>query len=206
MIDGFGGVEPYTILWSTGSMASTITVEPGNYYEVTLTDINDCSVATSFNIEEILEIEITVVSVSNTGSSNDSGEIVIDVSGGTPSYQILWDDGQMGPIASGLSYGIHTVTVVDANGCMAELSINVDYDPMLIHNNISHNLCYGECKGIIVLDINDGILPYTVAWSDGQNTPTAIDLCNGIYQATVVDATGSEIITETFESIEPNTN
>jgi len=202
-IEGFGGIEPYSILWSTGAVSSTIIIEPGNTYNVTLTDANNCFVTQDFIVEEIVDIDIVVLSVSQSGSSNDNGEIVIDVSGGTSPYQILWDDGQIGLIASGLGYGIHTVNVIDANGCMAQLSINIDYDPLLIQNMITHNFCYGECEGTVVLDISGGILPYTITWSDGQTTPTAIDLCNGNYQATIVDATGSEINTGAFSIQSP---
>jgi len=202
-IEGFGGIEPYTFSWSNGATSSTIIIEPGNTYNVTLTDANNCFVTQDFIVEEIVDIDIVVLSVSQSGSSNDNGEIVIDVSGGTSPYQILWDDGQIGLIASGLGYGIHTVNVIDANGCMAQLSINIDYDPLLIQATLTHNLCYGECKGTVVLEISEGILPYIIIWSDGQTTQTATDLCNGIYQATIVDATGSDIITEVFNILSP---
>ncbi len=203
-IQGFGGIEPYSILWSTGAVLSTISIEPGNNYEVTITDVNNCSATLDFIIEDILEIDIIVLSVSQSGSSNDNGEVIIDVSGGTSPYQIVWGDGQVGPVASGLGYGSITVNVVDANGCTSQLSIIIDYDPLIIQNTLADNLCFGECKGTVVLEISDGILPYMITWSDGQITPTATNLCNGIYQATIVDATGTEVITEEFEILSPS--
>jgi gliding motility-associated-like protein len=202
-IEGFGGIEPYSILWSTGAVSSTINVEPGNSYEVMLTDVNNCSAIMDFDIAEIDEIDIVVLSVTQSGSSNDNGEVVIDVSGGTPPYQIVWDDGQIGPFASGLGYGLISVNVVDANGCMANLSTNIDYDPLILQNAVAHNLCFGECKGTVVLEISDGILPYTITWSDGQITPSATNLCNGIYQATIVDGAENQIITEEFVIYSP---
>ena len=202
-VEGFGGIEPYSILWSTGAMSSTINIEPGNSYNVTFNDANNCKATMDFIINDIIEIDIILLSVTKSGISNNNGEITIDVTGGTTPYQIVWDDGQIGPIASGLGYGIHIVNVVDANGCLAELSINVDHDPMTLQHSLAHNLCFGECKGEVVLEINEGILPYIITWSDGQSTPSVTDLCNGTYQATIVDATGSEIITEVFEILSP---
>ena len=202
-VEGFGGIEPYSILWSTGATSSTISIQPGNSYDVTFNDANNCKATMDFIINDIVEIDIIVLSVTKSGSSNNNGEITINVTGGTAPYQIVWNDGQIGPIASGLGYGMHTVNVVDANGCLAELSINVDYNPMTLQNTLAHNLCFGECKGEVILEISEGILPYIITWSDGQSTPSVSDLCNGTYQATIVDAAGSEIITEVFEILSP---
>jgi len=202
-IEGFGGMEPYSILWSTGATSSTIGIESGTTYEVTLTDVNNCSATVNYVIEEIVKIDIVILSVTEPGSSNNNGEIIIDVSGGTAPYQIVWNDGQIGPIASGLGYGMYTVNVVDANGCMAQLSINLEYDPLTIQNTLAHNLCYDECNGSIVLDVSGGILPYTITWSDGQTTSSVSDLCNGTYQATIVDGTGTEITTDPLEILSP---
>jgi len=198
-VEGFGGIEPYSILWSTGATSSTINIEPGNNYEVTLTDINNCLETLDFSIDQIFEIDIAVLSVTETGPSNNTGEITIEVTGGTLPYQIVWNDGQIGTIASGLGYGAYMVEIVDANGCTAQLTIIIDYNtPLTLQSSMVHNLCFGDCNGSVDLDVSGGNLPYIITWSDGKTTTSATGLCVGTYQATVVDATGSEIITKEF--------
>ncbi len=203
-IEGIGGLAPYFILWSTGATSSTINIEPGNDYEVTLTDINNCRSTLDFTVEEIFEIDITILSITEPGSTNNNGEIEIEIEGGTLPYQIEWSNGQVGTTASGLGFGTHTINVVDANGCTAQLNIDLDNDPLTLQSSLEHNICFGECNGSIELDISGGILPYSLTWSDGQTTPSLTSLCNGMYQATIVDASGSEIISDIFNIESPD--
>tara|TARA_R110002051_G_scaffold15064_2_gene47620 strand:+ start:7428 stop:13370 length:5943 start_codon:yes stop_codon:yes gene_type:complete len=51
----WGGVAPYTYLWSTGETTETITVcpEESNTYVITITDANGCSISSEINVEVV---------------------------------------------------------------------------------------------------------------------------------------------------------
>jgi len=61
-------------------------------------------------------------------STGGSWTVTLNVTGGTPNYQIQWGPStgnQTGPVATGLASGFHTVKVTDSKGCMLALEIFV---------------------------------------------------------------------------------
>ncbi|HRY33289.1 MAG TPA: gliding motility-associated C-terminal domain-containing protein [Bacteroidales bacterium] len=63
-----------------------------------------------------------------------NGSATVNVSGGTPPYTYLWDDGQtqMTATASGLCAGTYCVTVTDAGGLSATTCVTVnDFEPIV---------------------------------------------------------------------------
>ncbi|MEM7187166.1 MAG: T9SS type A sorting domain-containing protein, partial [Bacteroidota bacterium] len=54
--------------------------------------------------------------------------------------------------------------------------------------------CNGAADGTASIVVSGGIMPYTYLWSDGQTTATAVGLSGGIYEVTVTDALGAEVM------------
>ena len=50
--------------------------------------------------------------------------------------------------------------------------------------------CSTLCNGNAVVDITNGTAPYTIGWSNGGNTASISNLCEGTYNVTVTDANG----------------
>jgi hypothetical protein len=50
--------------------------------------------------------------------------------------------------------------------------------------------CSTLCNGSAVVDITNGTAPYTIAWSNGGNTASISNLCEGTYNVTVTDVNG----------------
>lgn len=90
--------------------------EPTSY----LTANTECGVVYSFQNEcEPITIyplgaECFVTDVTKFGMSN--GSIFLTVTGGTPPYFIVWNNGNIGPYINNLSVGTYTATVVDYYG------------------------------------------------------------------------------------------
>jgi hypothetical protein len=104
-------------IWNTGETTASINVGAGNY-SVTVTNNSDCSDAASFAVSESDLLEVGVFST-DAGCTINNGTVAADPFGGTSPYYYLWNTGATTSNLTGLSAGIYTVTVTDANGCTA---------------------------------------------------------------------------------------
>ncbi|SFT77470.1 Por secretion system C-terminal sorting domain-containing protein, partial [Lishizhenia tianjinensis] len=113
-----GGTGPYAYSWSNQATTPTITgLEVGNY-NVQITDANGCIITQNATITQpaILGASATAVADVTCPSSID-GSATVNPTGGTQPYTYLWDNGETSQTATALSSGVHTVSVIDANGC-----------------------------------------------------------------------------------------
>jgi hypothetical protein len=120
-----GGTSPYNILWNNGNTSSTISVMAGTY-NVTITDASGCqSAAGPFVITEPSALAVTVSSTNESTTGANDGTATATVSGGTPSYTYLWNNGATTSSISNLAAGVYTVTVTDEYGCTSSQTVVV---------------------------------------------------------------------------------
>lgn len=112
----------YTFSWSTAPVQSTATAVDfcAGTYTCTITDSNSCISTTTVTIAEPPAM-ILLMLTSPTGCSAGKGTASVDVTGsGASPYTYSWNPGgQTASVATGLSSGSYTVTVVDTNSCQA---------------------------------------------------------------------------------------
>jgi hypothetical protein len=187
-----GGTNPYSYLWNDGNTDEDRSGLSANVYTVVVTDDNGCTASETVTITQAgsLVINETHTNVSCNGYSD--GSIDLTVSGGTPGYDFLWNDGNTSEDRSGLAAGTYTVTVTDANGCSAMESITITQPPLLTvsqqHTDVS---CNGGSNGSINLTINGGTLPYSIDWNNGFSSQEDLsNLSAGTYSVVVTDNKG----------------
>ncbi|HXB12303.1 MAG TPA: PKD domain-containing protein, partial [Bacteroidia bacterium] len=113
--------------------------------------------------------------------------------GGTLPYTYNWSNGQTNVAASGLTAGSYTVTVHDANGCIATASVTITQPPLLTASTgVPVNvLCNGGSNGSDLASAAGGTGAYTFSWAPGgQTNANATGLTAGAYTITVTDANG----------------
>ena len=131
-----GGTSPFTYSWDNGEITDDIDSLLAGNYEVTIIDANSCVVISSV---EITEPEMLMVTLSQSPTDgSDNGTATATVVGGTLPYFYTWDDvlAQTTETAFGLSQGLYTVNVEDANGCAISDTITVHL--VFAINNISN--------------------------------------------------------------------
>ena len=119
-----GGVSPYQFAWNdpmsqSGPIAQELCA---GQYTVTVSDAlgRNCVVTA-----ELLPADSIGVLFDVTPARLRDGAVLATGTNGTPPYTYLWSTGQNDPRINGLAAGIYSVTVIDADGCVAEASVEV---------------------------------------------------------------------------------
>ncbi|PWH87167.1 T9SS type A sorting domain-containing protein [Brumimicrobium oceani] len=132
-------------------------------------------------------------------NAGNDGTATITPNLGQAPYTFQWDanaNNQTTQTASNLSVGTYCVTVTDALGEVDDYCINItEPDPMVYNTFISPDNS-GNCEGSIQLLVDGGVGPYTFEWTDipSNTSSAATDLCKGIYEITITDANGCELV------------
>ncbi len=193
-----GGTAPYTYSWSpNGGSSSTASTLSAGIYTITVTDNSGLTNSATVTITQPTPLAFTTsTNVTNCyGSSNGSATVV--VSGGTGAYTYSWvPSGQLTPTATGLSAGIYTVLITDANGCKDSTIASISQPATLAASpGVLSNTCYGTSSGSAIVSVSGGTGAYTYVWTpSAQTTNNATGLSAGAYTITVTDANGCTVI------------
>ncbi|MBN4072965.1 SprB repeat-containing protein, partial [Crocinitomix catalasitica] len=199
-----GGTLPYTYIWSPIPPCDGTTATPScmcaGTYDLLLIDANGCSTTGSVTLTNPVVYDLTVV-VTNilcSGDANGAIDIIVNSGGIGAPYTYTWVPvppvGAGTPNVSGLTVGVWTVTIADANGCDTTLSFTIsEPSPLTVAAAIIANpLCNGDCNGSVSVGISGGTTLYNILWDDpgASITPVVSGLCVGTYTVTVTDANG----------------
>ncbi len=202
-----GGTGPYTYSWSpSGGTGSTATGLGLGVYTVTVTDANGCTATRTFSITQPTAIASTMAMTPATCSSSN-GTASITPSGGTGPYSYNWTPGN--PIGdgtanvTGLTSGVWTCVVTDANGCTHTNTINVTTTIALSVSSASTPaLCFGG-NGSATVTILTGTGPYTYAWTPSGGTGSTATVPVGSYTCLVTDLSSGCTATTTVSITQP---
>jgi arylsulfatase A-like enzyme len=122
-----------------------------------------------------------------------TGSIILNVSGGTPPYTYLWNNGGTTKDLSALTAGNYSVTITDYCGNTTSASEFIfQVSEININTSITHTTC-GIDNGSIVTQIANGISPYQALWSNGSTEESISNLTSGVYTITVTDGFGCTV-------------
>jgi gliding motility-associated-like protein len=210
-----GGVLPYIYQWtnSTGTVVGT-TEDLNNLiagtYDLLLYDDNLCEFTTSVTLiepDDTLGYSFVSFPVVCYGESN--GSIELDITGGTPSYDVMWSNASTSQNISGLTAGWYEFLITDSHGCQETDSVEVTQPDLLLANEVVTVVsCHGFSDGDIDISPSGGTAPYNYTWFNSDYTLSVqvqdlIDFPADTYQLELRDSLGC--LTEIFiELSEPD--
>lgn len=203
-----GGTMPYDYIWSTSPVQTTPTAVSlgAATYTVNITDANGCpgsAVITLMEPAALFSIASATsayngFNISCNGASD--GTVNMTTTGGTMPYQFLWSTGATTEDLSGLTAGMYSASITDANGCAATASLSLSEPAVLSAAiNVVSNYngfgvsCFNSSDGAIDITVSGGAGGYTYSWSNGASSQDLSGLSSGSYSVTVTD--GNNCIT-----------
>ena len=119
-----GGFPAYSYLWNNGNTSDSITNLDAVYYEVEVTDSNDCIWTGGITLNKPSALQMTSFSLTDT-CEKAVGFAETNVIGGVTPYTYLWNSGQTSASVNNLTEGIYNITATDTNLCEILGSISV---------------------------------------------------------------------------------
>jgi hypothetical protein len=170
-----GGTSPYNYLWSVSQTNATVTGLTAGTFNVTVTDLNSCSVTSTVTITQPSSITVSTSSSPTLCFGASNGTANASATGGTSPYNFVWSNNSTGQNITGLSASTYTVTVTDANGCQSNQNVTVTQPLIGISLSMSSTnaLCYQGNSGTATVLPAGGTAPYQYLWENGQVSSTS---------------------------------
>ncbi|MDX2001727.1 MAG: M43 family zinc metalloprotease [Chitinophagales bacterium] len=183
---------PYNLTWSNGSIGTQLNDLAAGSYAYEFIDSNGCTLADTFTIDQLPQLIISNVATQDIDCNSKLGYITPTLQGGTPTYSYLWSDSTTTPVGAFENGGTYSLTVTDANGCTISASAAIVKEPELqiVHTSQADTSATGT--GLISLQVQNGLAPFTYVWSDSSlpSSDLVTGLAAGTYYVTVEDANG----------------
>jgi subtilisin-like proprotein convertase family protein len=138
---------------------------------------------------------VNVVNESCTGFSD--GTLELSITGGTPPYNVTWNNGTSGLLNDNLKGGIYYAEITDFGGCMkrtkfVELKTNTQINFTVL--SIERPSCEGKEDGNIIIAHSGGTPPFNYKWSNDTTTKDLTAIGSGAYRLTIHDGTGCTFV------------
>ena len=171
------GASPYSYTWtpSAQSGSAATSLSQGNYSVIAVDNSGTCTFTATASFLNPAPLTVTVSSTASLSCNGaTTGTASISLSGGSGTYNYLWNNGvatHTNNAPSGLSAGAYTVTVMDvATSCSAIANFIITQPPGMTLNIASSTptTCLGSAISFTAL--NSGGVPgpgYSYTWTTG---------------------------------------
>jgi len=187
------GPGPHFVTYAVAgnkSVALTIGTEDGcqvTTVNSTLVVDNCCQTLNAINVTaNITDLECLTI---------PTGAIDLQIASNSNITSIDWEDGSTTPDLNNLFTGTYEVSITNGVGCDTTLSFMVGAPAALTTTtDITMPACAGGMDGAVVLTTMGGVMPYQYVWEDGNTTNMITNIGVDIYDVTISDAAGCELI------------
>jgi len=188
-----GGTPGYTYSWPSGGSSATKSGLAAGSYNVTITDSKSCKKIVPVSITQPTALSALVNVTKNTScNGGNDGGATVSANGGKSPYSYKWPNGTTTANVTGLSAGVYTVTVSDANMCSTTANATINQPTVIVVTNTAKTnvACFGTNTGSATISASGGNGAFTYKWNTTpiQTTATANSLGAGNYTVTVTDS------------------
>jgi gliding motility-associated-like protein len=187
--------ESATIVTSNGTDITILPTTPGNEtYSYIIEDNFGCTYTEDLNLTITSPVEATAT-ITNDICGANSGEINLAINGGSPNYNVDWNNGQLfGQNIQNVEANTYDYTITDNIGCqfMGSEEVVTETVELEFTYDKTNDICDDEIGQITILPTN-GYSPYNYNWNfNNPDSPTASGIGEGSYIAIVNDRYGCE--------------
>ena len=196
-VGGGAGTLAYSINQGLVYQSSNVfnNLAAGNY-PLLVKDAGGCLGYVNATVAQPTAISASFSALNVSCAGNDNGALNITASGGTGAlqYSLNASSFQSSSIFSGLAGGNYSVSIKDANNCVALIPASV-FEPiaLTLNSNVSNVSCAGGNNGVIDLSVSGGNTPYDFNWSNEVNSEDNFNLVAGAYDVVVSDENGCTV-------------
>ena len=197
LCNGGSAVVTISALGGTGQYQNTgtYTLSAGDY-EYTVIDANGCQSVVNVHLVNPPALSVTASTV-DAQCNGGNGSAHLQISGGTGSYNVVWQDNTTGvdnthlPVNTNFGY-----TVTDANGCPMQGTVYVTQpDGLELVLSSEPVSCHGLSDGgVTITTLTGGTQPYTYSWNNASHANSLSGVSAGNYTLTVSDFHGCSIV------------
>ncbi len=193
-----GGTPGYTWQWTTQATTEDLTGLSGGFYQLTITDANNCTKQLAVSVSEPQQLIAGIMSSQNVKCHGAcDGSLTGVASGGTQPYSYLWNNpgSATTTTVTGLCPGNYLFSVTDAKNCFTFANAVITEPAALaIASTVSAAHC-GSSDGAASAQVSGGVSPYTYSWSSSSTNDTAFSLSSGTYTVNVLDVNNCALST-----------
>ena len=155
-----GGLSPFTYLWSNDETTATVSSLAPGAYTVTINDAVNCPAIAEVTIAEPEVLETEVGSLVNASCGENDGMASVAATGGSLNYAYTWSNGETTAAVANLAPGTYTVSVADANDCLATLEVEIGVDdneaPVVLTQNVTLALNASGTASVTPSQVDNG--------------------------------------------------
>ncbi|MFQ5334589.1 MAG: T9SS type A sorting domain-containing protein, partial [Flavobacteriales bacterium] len=155
------------------------------------------AVSDTFSIAEPAWINLSLSTGNVLCHAGVDGSVTANAGGGMPPYLYQWSNGETTAAIAGLSAGIYSLTMTDANGCSTTEQALVEEPAELQITTQVTDASQSNCDGMAIASCTGGTGSYSFLWdgnAGNQASAAADSLCPGTYYVTVTDQNGCTAI------------
>jgi gliding motility-associated-like protein len=183
----------YTYLWSTGDTTNELQNLGAGTYFVKVSDVTGCEIINFITITQPPKIEIEATQKHPVCYNENSGEIILNTTGGVEPHIFAWSNNVETASNLNLFSGTYIFTITDSNSCV-ETNTYTLVQPAIISTlaEVKTVRGYGLSDGSINISTTGGIHPYSYRWTStagySASTEDIYNIPSSTYDLTITDS------------------